>query len=121
MKETLERIELSIAAQSDGEPQAQAEQSARASTAVDPSPAQQPATSVSPAPSPGGASGAPPPAGGSAEAKLAELAQPFVDPIPGGGRAGENARHDEKHQAVRNEVDKLGKPTAEEVDWELVS
>jgi type VI secretion system protein VasJ len=119
LKETLERVELSIAAQSDGEPQAQADPSAQPA-AVDPSPAQQSATSVSPAPSLGGASVAPPPPGGSAEAKLAELAQPFINPIPGGARAGENARHDEKHQAVRNEVDKLGKPTAEEVDWGLV-
>jgi len=122
LKDTLERVELSVAAQSDAAPQAQGEQSvaAQTGTAVEPTPAQAPTTSGSSAASPGGAPVAPQPVGGSAEAKLAELAQPFIDPIPGGSRAGENARHDDTHQAIRNEVDKLGRPTAEEVDWELV-
>ena len=119
LKETLERIEIAIAAQSDGEPPSQAQPSAEPS-AAGPSAAQEPPGSTSPAPSEPGAPLATQPTGGSAEAKLAQLAQAFIDPIPGGGRAGENARHDEKHQAIRNEVDKLGKPTAEEVDWELV-
>jgi type VI secretion system protein VasJ len=67
------------------------------------------------------AAGRPPLAtGGPVDARLAELAAPFVNPIPGGSRAGENARHDERHEAIRNEVDKLGKPTAEQVSWQLV-
>jgi len=120
LKETLERIELSIVGQSDGQPHAQDGQPG-APSAADPSPApSSAATSLGPAPPEGGAPVAPQPAGGSPEAKLAALAQAFTDPIPGGSRAGENARHDEKHEAIRNEVDKLGKPTAEEVDWELV-
>jgi len=122
LKQTLERIELSIAAQSDGELQSAqpAATPASAGTALEPTAGQQQGASVTPGPLPTAPSGTPQPTGGSAEAKLAQLAQPFVDPIPGGARAGENARHDEKHQAIRNEVDKLGKPTAEEVDWGLV-
>ena len=119
LKETLERIELSVAAQSETEPQARVEKSARTAAAAS-SPAPQAEASVGPVPSEGEAPAVPQPSGGAAEARLAELAQPFIAPIPGGGRAGENARYNEQHQAIRNEVDKLGRPTAEEVDWELV-
>lgn len=52
--------------------------------------------------------------------RLEELARPFAQPIPGAAPAGENARYDDEHQAIRNEVEKLGNPTAGEVDWALV-
>ena len=57
---------------------------------------------------------------GTPEARLAELGSPFASPIPGGNRAGENARFDERHETIRHEVDKLGKPTADPINWELV-
>jgi type VI secretion system protein VasJ len=53
-------------------------------------------------------------------AKLAELALPFATPIPGVNPGGENARHDPKHEAIREEVAKLNRATSGEVDWKLV-
>jgi len=52
--------------------------------------------------------------------RFAELAMPFATPIPGAKRAGEKARYDERYEAIRREVDKLGKPAATELDWQLV-
>jgi type VI secretion system protein VasJ len=122
LNETLERIQLSIAASSDGEPQSvHAVASApSAVTAPESSPRQQPVLSASAASLPTATVVSPQPSGGSVEARLAELTQPFVLPIPGVAKAGENVRNAGTHQAIRNEVDKLGKPSAEEVDWSLV-
>ena len=53
-------------------------------------------------------------------AKLAELALPFATPIPGANPGGENARHDRRHEAIREEVAKLNRATSGEVDWKLV-
>ena len=53
-------------------------------------------------------------------AKLAELALPFAAPIPGANAGGENARHDPKHEGIREEVAKLNRATSGEVDWKLV-
>jgi type VI secretion system protein VasJ len=104
LRQTLERIELSIAAQAE-QPQ---------------QPQPQPGSPVSAAPSAEVAPSPPRATGGPVDVRLAEIAAPFANPIPGGSRAGENARHDERHEAIRNEVDKLGKPTAEQVSWQLV-
>ena len=110
LRQTLERIELSIAAQAESGAQPQTEQPRQA----------QPGSPSSAVPSTEAAGRPPLATGGPVDARLAELAAPFVNPIPGGSRAGENARHDERHEAIRNEVDKLGKPTAEQVSWQLV-
>ena len=53
-------------------------------------------------------------------ARFAELALPFATPIAGAKRAGDNARYDERYESIRREVDKLGKPAATELDWQLV-
>ncbi len=53
-------------------------------------------------------------------AKLADLSNRFAAPIPGASPAGENARHDDRREAIRNEVDKLGRPEGERVNWELI-
>ena len=54
------------------------------------------------------------------QAQLAQVAGPFAAPIPGPHPAGENARFDDRHEAIRNEVDKLGRPEAEALDWGLI-
>jgi predicted component of type VI protein secretion system len=102
LRQTLERIELSIAAQAEQPQQPK------------------PGSPVSAAPSAEVAPNPPRATGGPVDVRLAEIAAPFVSPIPGGSRAGENARHDQRHEAIRDEVDKLGKPTAEQVSWQLV-
>lgn len=120
LKATLKPIELAIAAQTKSEPVQEPSQPTNSSPReTEPTPAEHaasPAGPIStPEPQPGAAAGH-----SSVAAKLAEIERPFAAPIPGANRAGENARHDEQHEAIRHEVDKLGKPTAEQVDWDLI-
>ena len=57
---------------------------------------------------------------GSAASTFGALLEPFARPIPGARRGGENARYDPEHEGVRAEIDKLERPTAEDVDWDRV-
>jgi type VI secretion system protein VasJ len=117
LKEALKPIELAIAGQTPSAPVPEPQQPTTvAASTSEPQ-------SMEQAPSPAVAQAVPPPAVASGDpiaAKFAELGRPFATPIPGGIRAGENARHDALHEAIRNEVDKLGKPTAEQVDWDMI-
>ncbi|MEM7137419.1 MAG: type VI secretion system protein TssA [Myxococcota bacterium] len=119
LKETLERIELSLASSS----------SAAAEPTPSGAPSPAPAADASaPAAAPSGATSATPaaPASGSQSVGagggggLGSLGAMFAAPIAGAARAGENARYDDTHEAVRKEVDKLGSPTADPVNWEFV-
>ncbi|MEM7436892.1 MAG: type VI secretion system ImpA family N-terminal domain-containing protein, partial [Myxococcota bacterium] len=112
LKETLERIELSLASSPNA--------------AAEPAPPQAPAqasvgqTSAPAAATPAAPSGASQQAGADGAGALGSLGAMFAAPIAGAHRAGENARYDDTHEAVRKEVDKLGSPTADPVNWEFV-
>jgi type VI secretion system ImpA/VasJ family protein len=50
----------------------------------------------------------------------AELAKKWIEPISADKPAGEDARYESEHEAVRNEVGKLESVTGGEVDWAAV-
>lgn len=119
LREIIAQIERTVV--TEGEPEAPSD-----AEASPPSPA--PVSDGAPTP-PTPSAAAPPTAEAAASpvasaaplgAGLEPLVQPFSMPIPGGAPAGENARHDDAHQAIRGEVEKLGSPTGGEVDWGLV-
>lgn len=51
------------------------------------------------------------------EARLAEIAAPFVLPIPGDSPTGEDCRYDPEHEAIRNTMSQLDLPTGGDVEW----
>ncbi len=132
LSDAIERLKLSLPegagdAGHDTEPPPPGEAAAPASAPAEaaPAPAQPPAAPAQPAAAqPAPTQSAEPAAAAEPEVnfegELEEGAAPYLDPIPGDNPAGEDAKYEPDHEALRNDIAGLDTPTGAQLDWSKI-